>query len=114
MPVRLGRWDDIELVGLARAGWRWEETQDMVTVNRFFELYRDPTNAADPQAIRVEIDGREAGFMPKEVAAQVAPHMDAGRRVTWQLTRIEPPAKDENNRFRRPGFVYGTIEVWDK
>lgn len=42
-------------------------------------LRRDPGNAYDPNAIAVETaDGAQLGFVPRELAARVAPRLDAG------------------------------------
>lgn len=46
-------------------------------------LRRDPGNEHDPNAIAVEVEGGAApdvqlGFVPRELAAELAPHLDAG------------------------------------
>jgi hypothetical protein len=43
-------------------------------------LQRDPGNEHDPNAIRVLLaDGDQVGWVPRELAAELAPEMDAGR-----------------------------------
>jgi HIRAN domain len=48
---------------------------------RRLELRRDPANAHDPNAIAVHGDegGEQLGWVPREVAAELAPELDAGR-----------------------------------
>jgi hypothetical protein len=43
-------------------------------------LRRDADNAHDANAIAVEsVEGEQAGFVPRELAAEIAPDLDAGR-----------------------------------
>ena len=47
---------------------------------RWFAMVREPENPKDPNAIRVALFGEFfLGYIPKDVAAQLAPLMDAGR-----------------------------------
>ena len=50
-------------------------------------LERDPHNEYDPNAIKViEPDSGEfIGFVAKEHAAEIAPHMDAGKKFTCNV-----------------------------
>jgi hypothetical protein len=41
-------------------------------------LRRDPDNPHDPNAIEVLAGGRQIGWVPRELAAELAPEMDAG------------------------------------
>jgi hypothetical protein len=43
------------------------------------ELRRDPANEHDPNAIMVLAGGELIGFVPRELAAELAPELDAGR-----------------------------------
>lgn len=53
------------------------------------ELRRDPGNAHDPNAIAVHLagGGGQAGWVPREVAAEVAPSLDAGERWSAVVLR---------------------------
>ena len=42
------------------------------------ELRRDPANEHDPNAIQV-VAGEQVGWVPRELAAEIAPQLDAGR-----------------------------------
>ena len=47
---------------------------------RWFAMVREPENPKDPNAIRVALFGEFfLGYIPKDVAAQLAPLMDSGR-----------------------------------
>lgn len=51
-------------------------------------LRREPGNEHDPNAIAVRTaSGAQLGWVPREVAAQVAPEMDAGRPWTAVVLR---------------------------
>ena len=46
-----------------------------------FELVREADNEHDPNAIRVVIAEFFLGYVPKNIAAWLAPRMDAGKRL---------------------------------
>ncbi len=43
------------------------------------ELRRDPANEHDANAIMVLAGGEQVGWVPREIAAELAPELDAGR-----------------------------------
>jgi hypothetical protein len=51
---------------------------DALAPGRPLELRRDPGNEHDPNAIGVYAGGAHAGFVPREIAAEIAPSLDAG------------------------------------
>ena len=52
---------------------------DAVEPGRPLELRRDPDNPHDPNAISVHVPGGDqAGWVPRELAAELAPQLDAG------------------------------------
>lgn len=62
-------------------------------------LLREPSNQYDPNAILVRLtDGEDAGYVPSETAAVLAPQLDAGEGVRAEVDWINPP---------EPGFGYG-------
>ena len=80
------------MVGVAGAGAHHAEAlaRDDVAPGRPLELRRDPDNPHDPNAIAVhpagggEQAGRGAaqvGWVPRELAAELAPELDAGQAV---------------------------------
>lgn len=46
------------------------------------DLVRDRTNTADENAVMVEVQGTHVGFLPREVAAIIAPMIDKGKSFT--------------------------------
>jgi len=52
---------------------------DASAPGRPLELRRDPANPHDANAVEVLAAGRQLGFVPREIAARVAPDLDAGR-----------------------------------
>ena len=67
--------------------------QDFVRANTgICDLFREPQNAHDPNAIRVESNGKYLGYIPKDVAAKLAPLMDSGTKVRAEFVqRNESP-----------------------
>lgn len=51
-------------------------------------LAREPNNRYDPNAIMVLVLGEHVGYVPKALAAKLAPRMDAGEAVTAVAVRI--------------------------
>lgn len=47
-----------------------------------FWLRREPTNKYDANAILVGMAGRALGYIPRGLAAELAPKMDAGVQIT--------------------------------
>jgi HIRAN domain-containing protein len=56
------------------------------------ELHRDPANEHDPNAIEVLAGGELIGFVPRELAAELAPELDAGRPWSAALLREQRPS----------------------
>jgi HIRAN domain-containing protein len=59
------------------------------------QLRRDPENEHDPNAIAVEAGGEQVGWVPREVAAELAPELDAGRPWAAVVLREQRPSPRE-------------------
>jgi HIRAN domain len=74
----------LRVMGVAGAGAHHTDAlaADSVAPGRPLELRRDPANAHDPNAIAVHdpVSGEQVGWVPREVAAELAGELDAGRR----------------------------------
>jgi HIRAN domain len=72
----------LRVVGVAGAGRHHAEALAAADVGpgRPLELRRDPENPHDPSAIAVDAAGKGAqvGWVPREVAAELAPLLDSG------------------------------------
>jgi HIRAN domain len=70
------------VVGVAGAGRHHADAiaSDAVAPGSRLELRRQPDNEHDPNAIAVhEAGGAQVGWVPREVAADLAPELDEGR-----------------------------------
>jgi hypothetical protein len=56
------------------------------------ELQRDPKNEHDANAIMVLAGGELIGFVPRELAAELAPQLDAGRPWSAAVLREQRPS----------------------
>ena len=67
---------------------------EAVAPGRPLVLRRDPDNEHDPNAIAVDpVDGGEqAGWVPRELAAELAPDLDAGRPWSAIVLREQRPS----------------------
>lgn len=62
-----------------------------------YALIREPENAHDSNAIRVEVGGYFMGYVPRQIAGWLAPEIDSGRRFLAEY----------RNQNRHPD--YGTV-----
>ena len=71
----------LRVAGVAGAARHHAEAleSDDAAPGRPLELRRDPGNEHDPNAIMVLAGGELIGFVPRELAAELAPELDAGR-----------------------------------
>jgi hypothetical protein len=73
----------LRVVGVAGAARHHRDAlvSEAVAPARPLELRRDPGNPHDPNAIAVHAagGGEQVGWVPREVAAEIAPELDAGR-----------------------------------
>jgi hypothetical protein len=74
----------LRVVGVAGAGAHHSEALALgyAAPGRPLDLRRDPDNPHDPNAIAVHLAGGQAeqvGWVPRDVAAELAPELDAGR-----------------------------------
>ena len=54
---------------------------DAAAPGRPLELRRDPGNEHDPNAVMVLAGGEQVGWVPRELAAEIAPQLDRGAAV---------------------------------
>ena len=66
---------------------------EAATPGRALALRRDPDNEHDPNAIAVDVPGGDqVGWVPREIAAELAPELDAGRAWTAVVLREQRPS----------------------
>ena len=74
----------LHVVGVAGAGRHHAEaieSSDAVKPGSPLELRRDPDNEHDPNAIAVHAGGAQVGWVPRELAAELAPRARRGPRL---------------------------------
>jgi hypothetical protein len=70
----------LRVAGVAGARFNAEAlAADAAAPGRALRLRRDPANEHDPNAIAVEAGGAQLGWVPRELAAELAADLDAGR-----------------------------------
>ncbi|MDE2598303.1 MAG: HIRAN domain-containing protein [Rhodocyclaceae bacterium] len=62
--------------------WSQLQTGDALT------LVREPDNPHDPNAVRVEWQGRQLGYLPRAENQAVAVELDRGSRVEARIARL--------------------------
>jgi hypothetical protein len=72
---------ELRVVGAAGAGRHHAAAlgSEQAAPGRELELRRDPDNPHDPNAIAVMAADQQVGWVPRELAAELAPQLDAGR-----------------------------------
>jgi len=72
-----------------------------------FELVREPDNSYDQNAIKVALFGHfEFGYIPRPIANELAPLMDAGRHL-----EAEYISRNEHPKYDLVGLTVKIIEV---
>ena len=74
------------------AGFRYAEAEALwprLRVGDELALVREPDNARDANAVRVEWQGRKLGYVPRRENAAVAHGLDRGAPLRARLTRLE-------------------------
>jgi hypothetical protein len=71
----------LRVAGVAGAGRHHAEAlgSDAAAPGRPLELHRDHANEHDPNAIAVNAGGAQVGWVPRELAAELAPELDVGK-----------------------------------
>jgi len=75
----------------ALAGYRYHEAaalRHLLLVGDSLELVREPGNAHDPLAIRVEWRGRMLGYVPRKENDAIAIAMDRGETLHARISRL--------------------------
>ena len=73
------------------AGLRYHDAKavwDQMKVGDALTLVREPENAHDSNAVRVEWNGHQLGYIPRAENAAVARQMDRGNRLVARITKL--------------------------
>ena len=74
------------------AGFRYyqgKELWDEMKVGDTLALVREAGNSHDSNAVRVEWQGRQLGYVPRRENRTVAQHMDRGGRVEARISKLQ-------------------------
>jgi HIRAN domain-containing protein len=84
----------LRIAGVAGAALHHADALDAEAAapGRQLELRRDPGNRHDPNAIAVQAGGEQIGWVPREIAAELAGELDAGRPWTAVSLREHRPS----------------------
>lgn len=88
------------------AGFQYHQGEALwpyLTVGDGLELTREPDNPQDPNAIRIDWNGRKLGYLPRNHNQPTARLMDEGRVLEARIGGLEQHA----NPWRRV-----SVEVW--
>jgi hypothetical protein len=69
----------LRIAGVAGAAQHHAEALEHAALGEPLALRRDPGNEHDPNAIQVLAGEAQIGWVPRELAAELAPEIDAGR-----------------------------------
>ena len=70
------------------------------------KLIREPENEYDFNAVKVVVGSLEMGYLPKIVAANIAPEMDSGKRFTAQFECL-----NQHHAYDQVGLKINIFEV---
>jgi hypothetical protein len=82
----------LRIAAVAGAARHHAEALDAPALGAPLTLRRDPGNEHDPNAIRVLAGDEQIGWVPREVAAELAPDLDAGRAWSAVVLREQRPS----------------------
>ena len=98
-PELAGR--GLRVAGVAGAAQHHAEVLEQARLGESLTLRRDPDNPHDPNAIAVHCPAGQLGWVPREVAAELAPQLDAGEPWSALLLR----ERRDSPRDPRSGVV---------
>jgi HIRAN domain-containing protein len=101
----------LHVVGVAGAGTHHADAlaTDAVAPGRTLELRRDSDNPHDPNAIAVHaVGGEQVGWVPRELAAEIAPELDAGR--PWSALVLREQRRSPRDPRRGLTMLLGPVE----
>jgi len=91
IAVRAGDTAEIVVQVSLTAGLRYHEAKavwDEMHVGDELLLVREPDNAYDARAVRVEWNGHKLGYIPRTENQAVARQMDRGNRLQARVTKL--------------------------
>jgi len=101
-PAGRGESFRTRVVGVSHRNDNGSSRQEIVrgcSVGEALRLVREPENPHDPNAIRVcTRDGDQIGFLAADVAARLAPRLDAGAAAKAEIIALTGGTRDKPTR----------------
>ena len=82
----------LRIAAVAGAARHHAEALDAPALGAPVTFRRDPANEHDPNAIEVRAGDLQIGWVPRELAAELAPELDAGRPWSAVVLREQRPS----------------------
>lgn len=83
----------VELQRSPVAGFQYHQGKliwPLLMVGASLDLVREPDNAYDPRAVRVDWQGQKLGYVPRIDNAAVSHLLDSGQAVSAKITALSP------------------------
>jgi hypothetical protein len=90
---------EIELQRSPVAGFQYQQGDrvwSMLTVGAALDLVREPENAFDARAVRVDWQGQKIGYLPRIDNAAVSHLLDSGQRLIARVTSLSESSNPWN------------------
>jgi hypothetical protein len=82
----------LRIASVAGAARHHAEALELPALGGALTLRRDPGNEHDANAIQVVFDSEQIGWVPRELAEELAPELDAGRAWSAAVLREQRPS----------------------
>lgn len=99
----------VELQRSPVAGFQYHQGEaiwPLLTVGAFLSLVREPGNAHDPRAVRVDWQGQKLGYVPRIDNAAVSHLLDAGHALHAEIVTL----RDSDNPWDRVEFAIFLVD----
>ena len=97
--VKKNKCFEVAVVGVTFEG-RQDILADLCSKTKLTgQLKREADNRYDSNAVAVEVEGKQIGYIPKALAAKLAAHMDAGESIGVVGVRIIEGSKDNRSVY---------------
>ena len=84
-----------------------KQVWDSMRVGDAIALVREPGNAHDPNAVRVEWHSHMLGYLPREDNETIARQIDRGNRLSGRIVRLD---RYRNHRMRLGIDIYLALQ----
>jgi hypothetical protein len=65
------------------------QINSLLTIGQTLDSQREPMNQYDSNAVKLLVNGKHIGYIPKDDNPKIARHMDAGKTISVTVTAID-------------------------